>query len=807
MLSFLHDIRLSLRGLAARPGYVTTVLLTFALGIAATTTIFGVVDAVLLEPPPYHEPERLVRLWQEPANGGPRFQTVSLPNFLDWQRASRSFSEMALLDPLPATVLAQEEPERQWTGRVSASFFSLLGVEASAGRLFRRGEDALEAEPVVVLSHSFWMRRFAGRRDAVGSTLQVDGRDHTIIGVLPADFEVPKLGLGSQLELWLPLRLEIAEWPRGQRSLDVALARLAPGVELPAARQELARLGDELAELHPQDNAGLVIAAAPLLDEMTGSFRKAGPLMMAASCLLLLVACFNIANLNYGRLLQRRREIVMRSALGASPLRIAGQLFGEQVVLALAGGGLGVLLSAWLSQLVVRLAGDSLPRASQIGLDGSVLALALLVSLLASLGLALLPALRLYRHDLRGGLAISRNSTTEQGDRFDPRRLVLAAEAAACLVLLVVAGLLAQSFWRITATETGMRSDSILTFRLSPSHTSFPEPEALAGYYDRVVARLGALPGVVSVSAVDKVPMGSDLSSNSFRIVGRPEPAPGEWPNAETRAALPGYLATLGVSVARGRGLAATDGPQAPPVALINESLARRWWPGRDALGAHIEAEGARREIVGIFKDARILGPGSESPDQLLVPWKQAPAGPLGLDVVIRAQVDPRALAPAARRAVREVDAGVPISDLGTLEDLRHERLAEPRFRTVLLALFGTAALLLAAIGVGGVLSCFVSDRQREIGVRLALGASGREVVAHVLAVGLRPVVTGLGVGLLLSLWVGRSLASLLDRVSPQDPTVLIGACLLLLLAAAAASGVPALRASRVDPKSLLRGE
>ncbi len=803
--SWLGDIRLCIRHLIHDPTYSWAAILTLALGIGASSAVFSLFNGVLLRDLPFPQPQELVRLWEAPTKGSSPYKTLSLPNFEDWRSSAGSFQSMAVIDLRPYTTRMDGRPEQIWAARVSDNFFDVLGVQPHQGRLFRAGEDDLGADSVAVVSFDFWRSRLGGREDAVGTSIRLDQRKHLLVGVLPERFEDPTLSPQGP-QVWIPFQTDLSQWHRSGRSIDAAFARLKPDSSLHSAREEMSSIAAALARQHPQDNEGATVRLSALSEDMVGGFRPPAYMLMGAVALVLAVACVNVANLSLGRALSRRREMAIRMALGAHRTGLARLLLTESLILALAGGAAGLLL-AWTSTgWLVGLAGGSIPRAAQIEPDGRVLLFALAVSILTGLAFGLAPALRLSGLDLRSRWNDGGQWRLSSARRFRLRSALLAGEAALSALLLVGCGLLCKSFWSLLQVDTGMSTEKVLRLQVVPPSPQYQSKQQVDRLYNGLIPRLQALPGVASASAVDRVPLGTNRSRDSFTIEGRPEPeTPSQTPMAETRAAFPGYLRTMGIKLMRGRPLLESDHSQAAKVALVNQALAQRHWGSDDPIGQRIRIHGEWRSIVGVFGDARIFGPAQETPDQVLLSWPQDDWGSWRMDMVVRTAGDPARSGELARNAVHELDPEVPVDAIGTMNALLNRNLASPRFRAVLLTMFALAAVSLAAVGIAGVLACFVNRRSKEIGVRMAVGAREVDVAIQVVSNGLKPAALGTLVGLAMALALSPAIEGMLFEVDPIDPLIYGLAAATLLATAFVGCYSPARRASRLDPIRALR--
>lgn len=808
METLLADVRYAMRTLRRAPGFTAVAVLTLALGIGANTALFSVVYAILVRPLPYEDAERVVRLDDVPRDADADSETrTSYPNFADWRVQARTFEAIAAYDGWSATLVGQGEPERLDAASVSASFFQVLGVRPALGRFLVREEDAPGAAKSVVLSHGLWRDRFGADAAVVGRQVRLNGTEYTVVGVAPAHFEDPGLGVGAAGEprLW---RSPPANWTeegrgRGTRFLAV-VGRLREEVPLARARAEMAGVMRRLEALDPQANRDRAARVVSLKEEMVAPVRPMLLVLLTAVGGVLLVACVNVANLLLARHTGRRRELVVRAAMGASRARLVRQLLVESLLLAFVGGAAGVALAWFAAGALVKLAAGELPRLQSAGLDAGVLGFAVLLSLATGVLFGAGPALHAARGDLQADLREAGAGTGDRGQRRF-RQLLVAAEVALTVVLLAGAGLLLRSLIRLQQVDTGIEPAGVLTLSLFPPSSGYETDERMAEFYTRVLGGMDVLPGVETSGAVNVLPMSGGFWQSGFEIEGRPASG-GDDPSAALRAASPGFFRALRIPLVRGRGLTPSDVYGAPPVAVVNRTAARRYWPGADPVGGRIVVSGTAREVVGVVGDVR-ESPTDPVEPAVYIPHAQAPSWLTRFSaVVVRGGGGAASLAPAVRRTVWSVDGRVPVSQVRTMDAVVAETLAQPRFRTVLLLAFGSVAFVLAIVGVYGVIAYNVAQRTRELGVRMALGAGPRDVRWLVLRQGLPPVAVGLVVGLMAAVGAGRLVSSLLFGVDAADPLIFAAVPLVLLAASFAAGWLPARRAAAVDPIVSLRG-
>jgi predicted permease len=807
-----QDLRFGARMLLKNPGFTLIAVVTLALGIGANTAIFSVVNAVLLKPLPYPESERLMMVYGEFPALKTNQMRLSLPEYVDFQQQTQSFAASGAFDSGSANLAPHEggEPERAERATVTPEMFAVLQVAPLLGRVFTPEEAQAGRDDVVMLGYGLWQRRYAGKADAVGQKLTIDGRSHTIIGVMPPGFAFP-----PGVEIWQPgwfPKEHYDQQRRGARGLSV-LARLKAGVRPIEAQAELDRLGALLTAQYPQNYGAqrrFRIIVAPMLEDYVGELKPALLLLAGAVGFVLLIACANVANLLLARAAARRQEMAVRLALGAGRGRLARQLLTESVLLALAGGAAGLLLAAWGAELLLRFAPDNLPRLGEAGLDGRALAFTALASLATGVIFGLAPALQASRPGL--------NEALREGGRTGAgaprlRNAFVVAEIALALVLLAGAGLTLKSFWRLQAVEPGFNPDCVLTMRLLLPFTTHPQTGDRAAFFRQVLERLRALPGVAAAGAVSRIPMAP--GNNSGTMTGEGSAAGRNEPQGETemRWASPGYFQTMGIALLRGRDFNDTDVEGALPVAIVDESFARRFYPNEDPIGKRIKRGGSRstspwKTIVGVVRPVRNQRLDIASLPQAYFPVFQEADAMHNLSFAVRASGgEPLGLAQSVRAAVLEVDRNQPIYDVKPLQQIVADSIALRRLALLLLSVFAVAALALAAAGIYGVMAYTVTQRTHEIGIRMALGARGSDVVRLVVRQGAQLALSGVALGLVAALALTRLIEALLFGVSPTDPLTFAGIALLLLAVAIAACWIPARRATKVDPIVALRCE
>jgi putative ABC transport system permease protein len=807
--SFFRDLRYALRTLRSNPGFAAVAILTLALGIGANSAIFSVANALLLKPLPFANLDRLVAVRESLPHQGLKATAVSPADFLDWTRQQSAFLHIAAYRVRSVTLTGGGEPELLRATFVSPDFFSALQTNAAHGRVLLPEESQPGRDRAVVISDGLWKRRFAGAPGVVGSEITLDGRAVTVVGILPLGFGFP---FGT--DIWGPLALSPQQWEqRDTRNLYV-LAQLKPGVAVAQAQADMQGVAQRIEQQHPLTNTGLAVSVIPLRDLQSAFSRPLLLVLLGMAGFLLLIACANVASLLFARSAARAKEIALRTALGASRGRIVRQLLAESLALSLLGGAAGLLLARWAADYVRASLPPGIARHmtgwDRIGLDGGVLALTMALALLTTLLFGLLPALRTSRPDL--------NATLKEGGRLSGagRRsrvwsALVAIEVALALVLLAGAGLTVKGFWRILRMFDGADPASILVLQTGLPESKYKDPQRITDFYEQVAARMAAMPGVTSVSTASNTPLNNRPNPTiELLIEGRPTLQPGERQPADLVTVSPGFFETLGIPLLRGRAFAHTDAALASPVAIISEMAARRYWPNEDPLGRRIRRSSASGDpqwitIVGIAADVKQGWFDKEIRPQLYLPAAQSPR--LGMTFLLRASAAPMTLARDARAQVLAVDPHQPIEHLQTLEQMFIEETSPFRFAAELMLAFGAIALLLAAVGVFGVMSYSVSQRTQEIGVRIALGARRGDVLRLIVLQSMRIAALGLAAGLPLSLLLGRLMASQLFGVVALDLPVLGVIALLLAGVALAASCIPTIRAARVDPMLALRCE
>jgi len=809
MTGLWQDIRYALRSLAKAPGFTAVTLFTLALGIGANSAIFSVVNGVLIRPFPYLEPDRLVLIRE--TYGGGEEGSVSGANMLDWQTRAHSFQSMAAWRGISVTLLGSGEPEEMPAALVSSDFFRTLGVPMLKGRGLVPGEDHGQGT-VAIIGESLWRTRFGADPGILGRTLNLSGTPYTVVGVAPTALDYP-----GRTQLYLPLGFGVGRAnDRDSHSYDV-VARLKPGATLPAAQLDMSAVARGLATEYSQTNTGRGAVVLSFADDMVGSIRPALLLMLGAVGFVLLIACANVANLFLARASSRTRELAVRAALGAGRRRLMQQAMAEAVVLSLLGGALGMLVATWSVDALLALHPRGIPRLSGIEVDGRVLAFTLVVAFAVGALFGLVPALAAAHHDpaesFRGE---GRGTSGRQGNRF--RSGLVVTQVALALVLLVGAALLIVSVRRLAGVNPGFQPEHASTFQFSVPSAKYDGADAQRGFVSRVLAQLEAIPGVSHVGAVYFLPLGNGNTNGDVSIEGEPAAAPGKERYAGYRIVMGDYLESMGIAVRRGRAIRPTDAGGQPLVAVVNQAFARAFFPGQDPMGKRVtfgapDSTAEWRQIVGVVGDVHHDGLSAPAQPELYVPAAQLSADfwtifvPLPISFVVRSSLPTTSLFPAIKAAVHDVDPEQAVSQLRPVSELVSDSVARYRFSMLLLTVFGALALIIAAVGVYGVMAYAVSQRTRELGIRLALGASRSSVQYLVLGRGLGMAAIGIGIGLAGALALTRLLVSQLFGVSPTDPAVLAAAVGTLAAVSGVACFIPAFRATRVDPVITLRSE
>jgi putative ABC transport system permease protein len=797
------DVRFALRLLFRAPAYSLVAIITFAVGIGVNTAVFNVVNGVLLRPLPYPDADRITMLWMDNRRQGIKEDITSYPNYLDWRAQSTLYEHMAGFTQSAFSLTGSGEPERVLGASVTASFFDVMQVRPVLGRVFTAEQEIPGQDTVVVLSQGFWQRRFGGAPDVLGQTITLSGRVYEVIGVMP-----PNLAWPDDAELWRPLAPpEQVRAARNSLWLPV-IGRLKPGVPVEQAQTEMTEIGRRLEEQYP-NNRGFGVYVVTLQQQLVGNIERALFVLLASVGFVLLIACANLANLTLGRTAARRKELAIRTALGAARGRIIAQIVTETLVLAVIGAAMGIGLAYWATAFFLTLGGDSIPRHEAVAMDTRVLMFALGLACVSAVLAGLLPAMQASRRKVSDHLREGARAGSSVASRRT-RSLLVAAEVALAIVLLTGAGLLIRTLWTMQQTDRGFNAGNVAMMTVSLPATSYASTADVRAFYARLLERVRALPGVVSAASGTGVLQPLVTNSGIYSIEGKPLPPPEERVEYPVEVVSPGYFETVGMGIVRGRSFSDADHADAPRVVIINETFARQGWPQQDPIGRRIRAgddasEAPWMTVVGVIRDAhRSDATRAIRPELYMATLQTTPRTQV---ILARTSGDPTSIIPAVRRELRALDPLLPLFDETTVERELALSLNQPRFQAVLLAGFAAIALLLATIGIYGVTSHAVSQRTQEVGIRMAMGAGRREVLRMMLVQHLQPAIFGLAAGLIGAVGLSRFLQSLLFGVSPTDPVTLVLVALALLTVAAIACFVPARRATKVDALVALRAD
>jgi putative ABC transport system permease protein len=805
MEHFKQDFLYAVRRLLKAPGFTLVAVLTLALGIGANSAIFSVVNGVLLKPLPYPEADRLVGVYH--TTDGQR-AVMSGPNFTDVSRAATSFESAAAISTGRMILTGEGEPTRLAIAEVSASLFSVLRVRPALGRAFNADENTPGRNNLVILSHGLWQQRFGSDPSVIGRRITLDGVSKEVVGVMPAGFSYP-----SGRDAWLPVDYDegFVTKQRGAWYLSV-VARLKPGVTPQQSAAEVEAIGRNLARQYPDANAEIGMTTYPLLEAMVGNIRPSVMILLGAVGFVLLIACTNVANLLLARAATRETEMAVRTALGAGRARLVRQLLTESVLLSLVGAGFGLLLAVWGVELLTNLKPQGIPRLDNVRIDGVVILFTIAVGVVTGVLFGLVPAFAATR-GLSATLKESGRGAVTSRSAGRVRGALVVTELALAVMLLVGAGLLMRSFIKLQAVDPGFKVDPALTFDLTLPDARYKEMEQQIAFYDQLLPRLRGLPGVQAASAVMGLPLAGLDFIISFEVAGRPPVPPAQQPAMQVRVATPEYFSTLGIPLKRGRMFTEDDRLQSPKVVLITEAAAKQYFPSEDPIGKTIKLGWGRGpgkpraggEVVGIVGDIKAEGLDEPNPPQIYMPLRQWPVS--FMTVVLKTSVPPTSLTEAARAQVAAIDPNLPLSNIGTLDAIVAKSISQQRFYMTLLSVFAAVALVLAAIGIFGVLSYAVSQRTREIGIRMALGAQERTVIGLVVRQAMALVAAGVVAGTLLALYLSQTMTKMLFSVRPTDPATFVSVAAVLAGVALLASYLPARRATRVDPIVALRSE
>jgi putative ABC transport system permease protein len=815
MRNFVSDLRLGLRLLLRNPGFAATAILLLALGIGANTAIFSVVNAVLLRPLPYQDPSRLMQVWHvPPAKSFPGMTTfsVSPANFLDWQRQNTSFEDMAAYGGTLLNLGGKDRPESLFGATVAPGFFSILRVPPALGRTFSSDEDRPGQGHVAILSDEVWRNHFGSNPAIVGQDITLNDEPYRVVGVMPPDFKFP-----SWAKLWVP-----TAWTDEKRAVRgnhnyMVVGRLKDGADIRAAQSELSAISTRLEQLYPEDDKGWGAVIIPLRQQLVGDVRPALLVLLGAVAFVLLIACANVANLVLGKILARKREIAIRSALGASRAVILRQVLAETLLLAVIGGALGLLLAYFGIGLISKFLADRLPRFAQINLDGSVLIFTVVLSLAAGILAGLLPALRFTKTDVNEALKQGQSRGSSDSGGRKTRGVLVTCEVALSLVLLIGAGLMVRTLWELSAIRPGFDPNGVLTLSLSVAANKFPTPAGQIAFFERVLQQIRATPGVEAAGVIDDLPLDNDGSHQPVQVEGQPIVSMSDQPEVDVRSISAGFFGAMHIPLLRGRDLDASDVAGRAPSLIVSQAFAERFWPGQNPLGKHVTLTfypGVAREVVGVVGDIK-LDSLNETRPIAMVYWPIDQITPVpneawrsfGMDLAVRTGGDPMNLVSAVTAAVHEVDPETPVGHAMSMNQLISDSLTPQRSNMLLLAAFAGLALLLTAVGIYSVLAYTVRRRVREIGIRMALGASQADVLGLVVRDGMKPILLGVVIGFAAALALGRVVSSLVYGVRPTDPPTFATVAVVLVAVGLLATALPAYRATQVDPTRTLREE
>jgi putative ABC transport system permease protein len=806
-----QDLRYGFRTLLRKPGFTIVAIIALALGIGANTAIFSVINSILFRPLAYHDPDRLVTINHD----YPKINlkaSVSAIGYTHYRDHARSFESVAALTGGSFNLTGVGDPERLNASPVTHNFFSTLGVKAVQGRVFLPEEDQPGRNKVVVLSHDFWQRRFGGDPGLVNKNITLNDESYTVVGIMPPIFQFGR-EMGQVVDLWTPIAFTPEQLNFNRLTFEnlFVIARLKPGVTIQQAQAELDTIASNLRQQYMPgaDRSNWGLTTQFFRELVVGDIRLALWMLMGAVSLVLLIACANVANLLLARASDRQKEIAIRTALGAGRWRVVRQLLTESVLLSVSGGAIGLLLAWWGISALVKVNEVQIPRANEIGLDWLVLAFALGVSLLTGILFGLVPALQVSKTDLHETLKEG-GRTGASGARGWIRGALVVVEMAMALMLLIGAGLLIRSFWHLQKVNPGFAPHNVLTMSLALPQTKYREPVQRTNFYKEALQRIRSLPGVQSAGATSILPMSGNNSSGSFRIEGREVPQGQSLPHGDRWAATTDYFSTMKIPIIRGRYFDDRDTMDSQPVAIIDETMARKYWPNEDPLGKRISFQGGQnnpiwREIVGLVGHVKHKGLEGESRVQYYIPHTQMQNPNMFL--VVRTNGDPSSLTGAVRSAIRGFDKDLPVYRVKTMEQFVADSMAQRRFAMTLLGIFAAVAMVLAAVGLYGVMSYSITQRSHEIGIRMALGARAADVLRLVIGQGMLLAVIGVAIGIAGAFALTRLMANLLFGVKASDPMTFAAIAAVLTLVALLACFVPARRATKVDPMVALRYE
>lgn len=812
----LQDIRFVLRVMRKRAIFPVFVILTLALGIGANTAIFSVASGVLLKALPYHDPDNIVFIWIYSSKRKLADDKLPAPpaDYLDWKNQNQVFEAMSAFQSNPFTLTGSGEPERIDGVQGTGDFFKILGVNAALGRPFGPGDDQ-PGNHVVVLSDALWKRQFGADPAIVGKKIILNGDAHEVIGVMREDFTFPQgtampayLQFPTQPQLWTPLWFN-EEHAKDRRTFNLSvMARLKPGVTLSEAKLNMDGIANNIDEQF-RKKYGMITLLFHMREQLVGDVRTALLVLLGAVGLVLVVACANVANLYLARSLKRQKEMAVRSALGGGRTRLVRLILTESLVLAILGGLLGLLLAYGGMKFLLSISPNSIPRVTEIGIDASVLAFTFVATLLTGIISGIVPALQASRTDLNTLLRDEARSTTGSRRTRRTRDLLVVGEVGLALILLIAAGLLVRSFMRLQQIDLNFNPDNVLTMHIDLPDARYPEDRMNYAFFNQLLPRLSAQPNVQAVGLISNLPLSGAVMGTNFNIEGRAPTSPADKPTSDYTIASPGFFTTLGIPIMRGRNFTEQDTLEAPGVVIINEALANKYWPNEDPLGKMISVQvgiyKGQRQVVGIAANVRLTSLTDPPRPEMYVPYAQHQDGYLFL--VAKTNSNPLALVPAVRREVLAIDKDLPITEVRTMEEVIATSQERRRFNLMLLSLFAGLSLVLTIVGVYGVVSYSVTQREHEIGVRTALGASPSQIVRLVVKEGMLPALIGIALGLIGAYFVTKVMSGMLYQVKPRDPGVFLFSAGVLILVALLATFIPAKRATRIDPVGALRLE
>jgi predicted permease len=805
-----QDLHYGIRVLLRNPGFTLVAILALALGIGSNTAIFSVVNAVLIRPLPYEDPDRLVMVWETNSENHSERATVSPPNFFDWRSQNRVFENITGIRSVGLNLTGNgTQPEILFGAGVSSDFFSMLGIKPAVGRTFLAEEDRPNGNRVAILGNGLWQRRFGADPGIVGKELTLDGKSFTVVGVTPASFKPPESIFGSLgSEIWIPLSFVDDDLTERNNHFLFVLGRLQKGINIDQAKTAMNVIAEQLGQQYPDTNRGSGVNLVPLKKEIVGDVRAKLFMLLGAVGFVLLIACANVANMLLARAAGRQKEIGIRLALGAGRGRIIRQLLTESVLLAVVSGLISLLLALWCTDVLVALSPDYIPRRSEIGIDANVLGFAMAVSILTGIIFGLAPALNASRPDIsrslkEGGLA----RVGLRGEKL--RNLLVVSEVALSLVLLIGAGLMINSLLRLQRVNPGFNPDKVLAMRVSLS-PKYSEPAQQIEFFKQLVERIEALPGAKTVGAINDLPFSGNQSITVITVEGSQPVEQGKEPRIEWRQISPNYFRTMEIPLIVGRDFTLQDNRSAAPVAIINQTMARKHWPDQNPVGRRFKFGGSNSTrpwvtIVGVAGDIKHLGLNESEGPALYISYLFSPRS--GMYITVKSALEQADLLSAMQKEVWAIDRDQPVGRTATMNELLSRSVSEPRFYSLLLGIFAFVALAIAAVGIYGVMSYSVTQRTHEIGIRMALGAQPGDVLKLVLGKSLLLVLIGIGIGLTASAALTQALSSLLFGVTPTDPATFTGISLLLSSIALLASYIPARRATKVDPMVALRYE